>query len=133
MGKVHGKSTVVIVNSVDLSGFGTSVELTLSGDSHDTTTFGNNSHRKSGGLLDGGATLQGLYDNTASTGPRAVLEPLRGTVVPFVERPEGTGVGKPNRAVNALIVSYVETNPVADYVTWSCEVEFDGDVTTTIQ
>jgi hypothetical protein len=131
--KIHGKNTFVQVNAIDLSSYGTNVEFKRSGDAHDVTTFGNNSHRKQGGLLDGSATITGIYDNTAVSGPRAALEPLIGTVVPIVERPEGTGAGRPNRAVNALVVSYEETNPVADMVTWECEVEFDGDVTVTTQ
>lgn len=132
MSKVHGKNTVVIINSVDLSQFSNNCEFTRSGDSHDVTTFGNNSHRKQGGLLDGKATISGFYDD-AATGPRATIEPLIGTVVPLVHRPEGTGTGRPEDTVNVLVQSYVETNPVAEYVTWSCDVEFDGDVTTADQ
>jgi len=131
--KVHGKSTFVSINGTDLSQHGNNVEWKRAGDSHDVTTFGNNSHRKGGGLLDGSAVLAGFYDNTAGTGPRAVIRPLIGTVVPIVYRSEGTGAGRPQDTVNALIVTYEETAPVADYVTWECEVEFDGDVTTVTQ
>jgi hypothetical protein len=126
MGKVHGQNTFISLNGVDLSSYGTSVEMKRSADAHDVTTFGNNSHRKAGGLFDGAATIQGLYDNVAAVSPRAVIEPIIGTVVALIERPEGTGVGKPQRGVNVLITNYDETNPVADYVTWQCEVEFDG-------
>jgi hypothetical protein len=131
--KVHGKSTFVSVNGTDISSHSNNVEWKRAGDSHDITTFGNNSHRKQGGLLDGSTTLTGIYDNVAGTGPRAVLRPLIGTVVPVVYRSEGTGAGRPQDTVNGLLVSYEETAPVADMVTWEAEFEFDGDVTSVTQ
>jgi hypothetical protein len=130
---IHGKATFVSIDADDLSSFGTSVEFTRSADSHDVTTFGNDSHRKQGGLFDGSAKLQGIYDNTASTGPQAVLGPLLGTVVELIYRPEGTGSGLVERTVDVLVQQYVESSPVADMVTWTCDVEFDGDIDLTAQ
>jgi hypothetical protein len=133
MAFIHGKATFVSIDADDLSSFGTAVEFNRSADAHDVTTFGNNSHRKHGGLKDGTATINGIYDNTASTGPQAVLEPLLGTVVELIYRPEGTGSGLPERTVDVLVTTYNESSPVADMVTWTCEVEFDGDVDLTAQ
>jgi hypothetical protein len=133
MAKIHGKGLVVLLDADDLSTHSNNMEFNRKADSHDVTTFGNNSHRKQGGLGDGSATLSGFYDSTAGTGPRAVIEPLIGTVVPLVHRPEGTGVGKPQDTVNVLVVTYTETTPVADMITFSVELEFDGDVTTVAQ
>lgn len=133
MAFVHGKNTYISVATNNLSGFTDSSELNRTSDSHDSTTYGNNAHRKSGGLLDGKFTMSGTYDNTAVTGPRAVLRPLLGTVVAIVRRVEGTGAGKPQDAFNALLTSYVESNPVADNVKWSAEYEIDGDVDSTPQ
>lgn len=132
MAKVHGKVTFVSLNGVDLSAFSNNVEFTRTGDSHDVTTFGKNAHVKQGGLLDGTVTLTGFYD-TVTGGPRAVIEPLIGTVVPLVHRPEGTGSGKPQDTVDVLVQSYVETSPVADYVTWSADLELSDDVVSTAQ
>jgi hypothetical protein len=75
----------------------------------------------------------GIYDNTASTGPRAVIEPLVGTKVPAVRRPEGTGSGKPQDTVDVVVTSYVETSPVADMVTWSVELQGSDAVASTTQ
>lgn len=133
MAKIHGKVTFVSLDADDLSTYGTSVEFMRSADSHDVTTFGNNSHRKHGGLLAGSATLQGIYDSTASTGPQAVISPLLGTVVELIYRPEGTGSSLPERTVDVLVQEYTESSPVADMVTWSLTVEFDGDVDLTAQ
>lgn len=128
MAFLHGKHTVVKVDANDLSAYTDTSELPRTADSHDVTGYGNDSHRKAGGLLDGTFTMSGTYDTTAATGPKAVLEPLLGTVVPIIRQPEGTGVGKPQNSFNGLMTKYTETSPVADMVKWSCEFEIDGDV-----
>lgn len=129
----HGKSTFVSLDGDNLSAFSNNVVFTRTSDSHDVTTFGNNSHVKQGGLLDGSATIAGIYDTTASTGPRAVIEPLIGTVVPLVHQPEGAGSGKPQDTVDVLVASYVETSPVADMVTFSVELQMSDDVDSAAQ
>lgn len=133
MALVHGKNTVITVATTDLSQYTDSSELNRTADAHDTTTYGNTAHRKSGGLLDGKFTMSGTYDNTALTGPRAKLEPLLGTVVAIVRQPDGVGAGKAQDSFSALLTSYVETNPVADMVKWSAEFEIDGDVNSAAQ
>lgn len=132
MAFVHGKSTYVSLNAVDLSAFSNTSTMSRKSDSHDVTTYGSNAHKFSGGLLDGSASLGGIYDNTAS-GPRDTIEPLIGTNVTFVRRPEGTGSGLPQDSVEVLVVDYVETSPVADMVTWTVELQLSGDVTSTNQ
>lgn len=128
MSRVHGKNTVVKVDANDLSQYTDTSELPRTADSHDVTTYGNDSHRYDGGLLDGTFTMSGTYDNTATTGPQAVLRPLLGTVVPIIRQPEGTGIGKAQDSFNALMTKYTETSPVADMVKWSAEFQIDGDV-----
>lgn len=129
MAFVHGKNTVMLVAGNDLSVFTNTSTFTRTSDKHDVTTYGKNSHVYQGGLGDGTASMGGVYDNTAA-GPRRVIEPLIGTTVTLVRRPEGTGVGKPQDSVNAIITSYVETSPVADMVSWSCDYQLSDDVTT---
>lgn len=133
MAKQHGKDTVIKVGADDISTYADSSELNRTADSHDTTTYGNDSHRKSGGLLDGKFTMSGTYDTTETTGPRAVLQPLLGTTPTIIRQVEGTGSGKPQDSFAALMVSYVETSPTADMVKWSAEFELDGDVDSTPQ
>jgi hypothetical protein len=133
MAWIHGKDTVITVATADLSTYTDSSELNRTADSHDVTTYGNDSHRKEGGLFDGKFTMSGTYDNTAVTGPRAKLEPLLGTVAAIVRQPEGAGAGKAQDSFDALMVSYVETSPVADMVKWSAEFEIDGDVDSAVQ
>ena len=133
MAFIHGKNTVVKVATADLSAYTDTSELPRTADSHDVTTYGNDSHRKAGGLLDGTFTMSGTYDSTALTGPRAKLEPLLGTICAVIRQPEGTGSGLPQDSFNALLTGYTETNAVADMVKWSASFEIDGDVDTTAQ
>lgn len=130
---VHGKDTYVSLNGSNLSTYTNESDLSREADEHDVTTYGKSAHVVQGGLLGGKASLKGVYDNTASVGPRAVIRPLVGTVVTLIRRPEGTGTGRPQDSVSVHVKSYVETNPVADMVAWSCELTLSDSVTSTTQ
>jgi len=132
MAFIHGKDGFVSLGGVDLSMFANNIEFGRSGDSHDVTTFGKDAHVKQGGLLDGTVTLAGVYDNGAS-GPEAIIDPLVGTVVSLIYRPEGTGSGRPQKTVNVLVQEYVETTPVADMITWALTMEASDDMAKTTQ
>jgi hypothetical protein len=132
MSFVHGKNTYVSLNGVDLSTYVTTSQLEKNADKHDVTTYGQATHVYNGGLLDGTATMSGVYDNGVS-GPRATIQALIGTTCTLVRRPDGTGSGKAQDSVTVLVEKYVETNPVADMVTWSCDMQLSGAVTTTAQ
>jgi hypothetical protein len=121
MSFVHGKGTIITVATKDISQYTNNSQLTRGADVHDLTTYGKNAHVNAGGLLKNEFTCEGTYDNTASTGPRAALQPLVGTTVACTRKPEGTGVGKPLETFSAVLEQYVETNPVADYIKWSAK------------
>ena len=129
MAFVHGKSTVIKLNAVDLSAYSDNVAFNRSADSHDVTTFGKSAHVYQGGLLDGTATITGKYDNTAVSGPRAAVQPLLGTNVTMLYQPEGSGTGKPPESVSVLVTAYEQTNPVADMVTFSISLQLSDTVT----
>jgi hypothetical protein len=133
MSFVHGKDTFISLNGANLSTFVNNSELSREADEHDLTTYGKSAHVVGGGLLTGKASMSGIYDNTAGTGPRAVIRPLIGTNVTLIRRPEGTGTGKPQDSATVHVKNYVETNPVADYVAWSCEMTVSDTVTSSTQ
>lgn len=133
MPKIHGKRTVVKLDGDDLTAYSNNSTLEFTSDSHDTTTYGKDAHVFDGGLLNGTGTISGFYDSTAMTGPRAVIKPLVGTVVEFIHQPEGTGSGKPQDKVDALVLKYSQTHPVADYITWSVDLQFSDTVDSTAQ
>jgi len=132
MAFVHSKNTFISLNGSDLSAFTNTSEFGRKADKHDVTTYGKNDHVYEGGLGDGAMSMGGIYDNT-TTGPRDVIEPLIGTVVVAIRRPEGTGSGKPQDSVNVLVEEYVESSPVADMVTWSLTLQPSDAVTSTNQ
>jgi len=129
---VHGKSTVITVNAVDLSAFTNTSNFGRKADKHDVTTYGKNDHVYAGGLGDGAFSMAGVYDNGVA-GPRDTLEPLVGTVITCIRKPEGTGSGLPQDSFSALLEEYVETNPVADMVSWQATFQPSDAVTSTNQ
>ncbi len=133
MAFVHGRNTVVMIDGDDLSAYTNNSTVEVTADAHDVTTYGKDSHVFAGGLKNGTATVSGVYDSTAMTGPRAVLLPLVGTVVPLVHRPQGTGSSLPQDTVDVLVTKYNQTHPVADMVTWSVDLQFSDDVDSTAQ
>lgn len=123
-----GADAVFMLNAVNITDFVDTVTITESADSLDVTTFGNDGHRKRGGLTDGSIAIGGVYDTT-SNGPHDVIKPLLGTNVAFDWRPEGTGTGLPKTTGTVLVQNYVESDPVADIVRWTAALEIDGNVT----
>lgn len=122
-----GADAVFLLNAATLTDFIDTVTITESADKLDITTFGNDGHRKRGGLTDGTITIGGVYDTTTN-GPHDVIKPLLGTVVTFAWRPEGTGAGLPTVTGSVLVQNYVESSPVADIVRWTAMLEIDGNV-----
>ena len=133
MARVHGKGTFVSLGGDDISEYSNNSQIEINADSHDITGYGEDSHSFFGGLKNGTASISGIYDSTAVTGPRAVLRPLVGTVVELVHQPEGAGSGKPQDVVDVLVTKYTQTHPVADMVTWTVDLQFSGDVVSTAQ
>jgi ABC-type Fe3+/spermidine/putrescine transport system ATPase subunit len=128
MGFTHGKTTVVLLGGADISQFTNNTDWEKSADTHDVTCYGKNSKVFKGGLKDGKATLSGVYDDTAA-GPHDIINPIVGTNVALVYRPEGTGVGKPQETVDCTVKSYSQSSPVGDFVKWKAEVQFSDDIT----
>lgn len=134
MARKHSKDTVVKVDSTDLSVYTDNSEFKPTGDSHDVSTYGVDGHVYDRGLTDGTFTMSGVYDTTASTGPRAKLLPLVKTgAVTVIRQPEGTGSGLPQDSFSGLLLSYTETNAVADFIKWAAEFQISGDVNSTAQ
>lgn len=135
MALVHSKNTVVDVDSNDLSQYTNTSEFNPTTDEHDVTTYGQDGHVYAGGLTNGTFTMGGFYDSTASTGPRAVLQPIQAaaSTVTVIRQPEGTGSSLPQDSFSGLCTSYTESNPVADYIQWSATFRVSGDVDSTAQ
>ena len=128
----HGRDTYVSIAGSDLSAFSNASELTRTGDKHDVTTYGKDDYVYSTGLRGGSFKVSGVYDTTLA-GPRAILNPLVGTLVAVIRRTEGTGSGLPQDSFQATLDKYAESNPVADMVTWSADLTISDAVDYTPQ
>lgn len=133
MSKQHGKSTHVSLNGVNISSYCSSCTYNKLADNHDVTTFGNDVHIYDVGLGDGSATLDGFYETISVTGsPKLTVSPLVGRASPvtLIHGPEGNSTGKPSDTVSVRVTSYTESNPVADMVTWTAELQFTSTIVT---
>lgn len=130
----HGKDTIFKVNSVDLSAYTNTSQFELGMDEHDVTCYGASGHAVAGGLQNGKVSFGGVYDS-GTTGPRKTLQTLvkAGATITVVRQPEGTGSGKPQDSASVLLTKYVETAPVADMISWTCEGTVSGVVDITAQ
>lgn len=140
MAWVHGKSTVIKIDGKDLSAYANSSELGRKVQTQNVTTYGSPNYTDGskpnvyvGTLLDATGKVSGIYDNTVSTGPGAVLKGLRNKTVKLLRQIEGTGTGKPQESVDIIVTDYTETAPVADMVTWSAEFQCSGVIDETPQ
>lgn len=132
MAFAHSRHTVIMLGGNDISEFCNTSSLERSATSHDVTTYGKDSKVKQGGLLDGTSSIGGWYDNGAA-GPHDVIDPMVGTVVEMIRRPEGTGSGLPQQTVDVLVQNYVETAPIDDIIQWTAALELSDDVVRTDQ
>lgn len=128
MSFTHGKTTFVSINGSDISPYSSNTDWEKSADVHDVTGYGKLAHVFQGGLLNGKASVSGTYDDTVA-GPHDIIQPLVGSTVAMVYRPEGTGTGKPQETVNVVVMSYKQSNPVADMVKWTCDFQLSDAVT----
>lgn len=131
MAKQHGRHTVITFAGDEVKC--TTSQLERGGQSHMTAEYGDDDEVYSPGLGTGAFTASGIYDSTTGTGPRAVLEPLVNTICEVTRAPEGMGTGKPLDTFDIHLVKYVETNPVADMVTWSVDGTVSDGVASTTQ
>jgi hypothetical protein len=135
MARKHGKDTVLKVNSNDISAYTSESELDETTDTHEATGYGVDDHEVDPGLNAGTFTCGGTYNSTAVTGPRAVFKAVKAlnAAVPIIRQDEGTGAGKPQDSFNAVLNSYVQTNPVADMIKWKASFTITGAVDSTAQ
>lgn len=134
---IHGKDTYFAVEDSagstlrDLSDQINNVDFNQENDSHDNTTFGQTGHTFQGGLTNGTITITGLWDKTASTGTETVLQSLVGhaTPVAFEYGPEGNTAGNVKKSGECILLTYAESAPVADLVSFTATFQISGAVT----
>jgi hypothetical protein len=83
-------------------------------------------------MSDATIEISGRWDDTASTGPDAVLKALKGTGAnAFIYGPSGDTGGMVKITGNAILTNYSRSTPVGDVVAFSASFQVTGDVTET--
>lgn len=133
MAKAHGKNTVLTIAAHNISPYTKNSMLTRSAKTSDLTGYGMDAEVHGGSLVGGKFTCDGVYDNTATVGPRNVLGGMEGTTMAIIRQPEGAGTGLPQDSFDGVLESYDETNPHDDYIKWSASFIISGGVDDTAQ
>ncbi len=129
---VHGKSTDFELDdtggtSRSLANTLTSVDFPETIDTAETTAFGATSKSYIVGLRDATISVSGLWDATID-GYIIGTEPATRT---FIFGPAGSTGGNVKYTGECILTSYSISNPVADVVTYSLDLQVTGDVTRT--
>lgn len=138
MAFVHGKIAVFKVKSsadvlTDISAYCDSVEVNMSAETGETTTFGKENKTYVSGLTDWTVSVSGKWDATATSGPDAILNGIWGaeTSKTFEAGPEGSAIGKVKYTGECWLTSYVVSAPVGGVVTFSADFQGSGVLTKT--
>lgn len=134
----HGSNAQLTVNSVDLSTFCDSIELSISPETADVTGFGSTWRNHIPGLIGASLSASGNYDPATSTGPAsaifaAITAQQTAGYVAVVDKPGGTASGQRTNSFNAIVSGYNESSGVDDKVTFGFELTITGAVTPTTQ
>ena len=119
-------------NSRDLSPYLTEVSgLPGSRALNEVTALGDRGARFVPGLERVTISLEGIFDDTASTGPDDILGALRShsSVVDFEYGPEGSATGDARYSGACWVASYELRSRVGRLVEWSASLQVDGAVT----
>lgn len=137
MANSHGKDAYFAVEDSgastlrNITPYVNSIEFGRENELADTTTMGSEGRTFKQGLTNGTINLQGLWDDTASTGSQTVLSSLVGIEVTtgFEYGPEGNGSGAVKYSGECVLESYTESAPVGDMVSFQATLRISGDVT----
>ena len=97
---------------------------------NEVTALGDSGARLIPGLEDVSIRVNGLFDDTATSGPDAVLGPLRThtSAVDFEYGPEGTDTGDVKYSGTCWVVTYDLRSRVGNLVEWSATFQVEGTV-----
>jgi hypothetical protein len=127
----HGKDAYLSIDGDNLTTYLNSIDLTNSVDMAETSTMGLEAKTYISGLSDATLSFEGLFDDTATTGPHAVLNPLVGgeTAVAFEYGPQGNGAGEQKISGVGFLSSYQVSASIGDAVAFSAEFQITGALT----
>ena len=97
---------------------------------NEVTALGDSGARFIPGLQDVAIVLNGIFDNTATSGPDAVFGPLRThtSAADFEYGPEGSATGNVKYSGTCWVVTYELRSRVGNLVEWSATLQVEGTV-----
>lgn len=118
MAFLHGKNTKVLLNGVDASSWLRSAQWTEQADVAETSAFGTQAKTFVVGMTGFQMQLGGMYEDTATTGFDATINPLVGneTLNNLAIAPAGFARGNAAWATSGAITSYDAQSSVGDMV-----------------
>lgn len=134
----HGKNSTFKVDRsggtlTDISTYLDNVDFPRTVETAETTTFQVTGSAKTYivGLVDSTISISGKFDNTATSGPDAVLSGIYGqaATVSFEYGPEGGDTGDVKYSGEAILTEYSTGSPVGDVTTFSASFQVTGVVT----
>lgn len=130
MAEYHGKEGHFMIDAHDLSTYLTDISIDEPVDVAETSTMGLDAKTYVEGLSGGTISIAGVWDDTATTGPDAVLSGLKGAGAnPFLLGPAGDAAGKVRYGGSAILTSYARTVPIGGAVAFTAGFQITGPVT----
>lgn len=131
MAAYRGRDLVVLFNAVDISGTARSISYEETNDVLDDTVVGLDKRTKLAGLGDGSGSFEALDESGDYSAVWDAIVP--GATATLQIRPEGTGVGKRQVSVTAIITNRSLEVPYDDLAKFSMSFEFSGVTNETAQ
>lgn len=125
MAFVHGKSTAVLLNGVDISTLFHNADISAEVDAAETTTFGSNWKSYIAGQAGATIALSGYFDPTSNVAWATILDDPGGVLI---VAPGGLALGGATRQVKLLTTTYTEGAPIGGVVTFDWDVQADGAI-----
>lgn len=129
----HGKDAALSVtgaahadNSTYITGYITSIDFSMSGDTAEVSTLGDSSKEYIAGMKDATASLEGIFDPAAGT---LLANLVAGTAAPFAYYPQGTASGKTKYSGSWICTGYSNPSSRDDAVTYGAEFQVTGAIT----
>ena len=132
MARIVLTNAFVTINAVNLSDHISSVTLSTTEDSVETTAFGSSARTRVAGLLDNSVTLE-FHQDYAASSVEATIYPLIGAAsTAVVVKPNGstTSSTNPSYTFNALVSEWTPLNgAIGELATASVTWSIDGAIT----
>lgn len=133
MAFVHGKNVHFTIDDSggiprDISAYVTSVEMSRSADTAETSTFGDSNKEYLAGLKDATISIEGVWDPTVDGYLEGILGAAEGD---FIYGPAGSTGGNIKYTGKCICTAYNPPGSISGAVTYSAQFQCSGAITRT--